>query len=37
LFLYRNKCQKLLDQLGGPIASDSDAPVDSLPAPLPAP
>jgi tetratricopeptide (TPR) repeat protein len=37
LFLYRNKCQKLLDQLGGPIASDSDAPVDSLPAPLPTP
>lgn len=37
LFLYRSKCQKLLNQLGGPIASDSSSPVDSLPAPLPAP
>ncbi|MDA8564170.1 tetratricopeptide repeat protein, partial [Mariniblastus sp.] len=33
LFLYRKKCQKLLDQLGGPISSDLPAPADSLPTP----
>ena len=38
LFLYRKKCQKLLDQLGGPTTSNSSTPAaDKLPAPLPAP
>jgi len=29
LFLYRKKCKNLLDKLGGPIASDLPAPVES--------
>ena len=37
LFLYRKKCQKLLDKLGGPVKSSSPASADSLPAPLPTP
>ena len=33
LFLYRKKCKKLLDELGGPIASESPKATDSLPVP----